>query len=298
MTRLPHRRRQGARGRALHRACATRTCRSGTASSASSACRRATTRSASPCRTRRSSRARGRPRLPPTRDDLAAAHRRDVHRPRPGAAARADPRRARSRACAVGGPSRRFRWKLTRLGSIRPLRRGQGQRAHARLPRPGRRADRRLHAGRRGRGPPGHGTDRRARGRRRRPSWSSCRRSPGRAATRSTATATGSTRRSTTRARSGVDRARSPTGARPRGSPPQVAPLMRFLGRRDYDLTTDLALARGQRPEAARVPGAACSRATSAGCPPTLNRRLRAYVQGGGKVASFGARRVPAPRHA
>jgi hypothetical protein len=77
-------------------------------------------------------------------------------------------------------------------------------------------------------------------------------------------------------------------GRLPAGFASQVAPLMRFLGRRDYDLTTDLALARGFGPKLRSYQGLMFV-GDERWLPTGLNRRLRGYVAGGGKVASFGS---------
>jgi hypothetical protein len=77
-------------------------------------------------------------------------------------------------------------------------------------------------------------------------------------------------------------------GRPPAGFVTQVAPLMRFLGRRDYDLTTDLALARTRGPRLRSYQGVMFV-GDERWLPATLNRRLRAYVEGGGRVASFGS---------
>ena len=64
---------------------------------------------------------------------------------------------------------------------------------------------------------------------------------------------------------------------------------MRFLGRRDYDLTTDLALARGAGPKLRSYQGVMFVGRRALAARRRSNRRLRAYVEGGGKVASFGS---------
>ena len=185
----------------------------------------------------------------------------------------------------VGGPSRRFRWKLTRLNSIRPLRRGQGS-GHTlgfRVP-----ADAPTGvytlvvtgAGHRASAPIAIRSGERA------PvlvvlpaiAWQGLNAFDGDfdgfAET--------------------LENARAVGAARPLadGRPPakfasQVAPLMRFLGRRDYDLTTDLALARNEGPKLREYQGLMFV-GDSRWLPTELNRRLRDYVRGGGKVASFG----------
>jgi hypothetical protein len=76
-------------------------------------------------------------------------------------------------------------------------------------------------------------------------------------------------------------------GRLPTGFAADTAPLMRFLGRRDYELTTDLALARGRGPELRDHQGV-----LFAGPERWLTDRvdlaLRRYVEGGGNVAFFG----------
>lgn len=69
----------------------------------------------------------------------------------------------------------------------------------------------------------------------------------------------------------------------------RVGPLLAAL-RRDripFDLTTDLELARGAGPKLERRPGVVFP-ATERWVPSELQRRLRAYVEGGGKLVSFG----------
>ena len=78
-------------------------------------------------------------------------------------------------------------------------------------------------------------------------------------------------------------------GGLPAGFARGVGPLMRFLDREgfDYDLTTDLALARRQGP---RIPGRAgiVFAGSERWLPASTNVALRRYVEQGGKVASFG----------
>ena len=185
----------------------------------------------------------------------------------------------------VGGPARRFRWKLTRLGSIRPVRRGRGS-GHSlgfRVP-----AD----------APTGV--------------YNLVVEGAGHRATAPIAVRAGGAapvlvvlpaiawqgRNAVDGDRDGFDetlddsRAVGVDRALAEGRPPagfvtRVAPLMRFLGRRDYDLTTDLALARGNGPRLREYQGLMFA-GDERWLPARLNRRLRAYVQGGGKVASFG----------
>jgi hypothetical protein len=70
----------------------------------------------------------------------------------------------------------------------------------------------------------------------------------------------------------------------------QAAPLLRFLDRSGlaYDLTTDLSLARGAGPALGNAPGVALA-GSPLWLPPALERRLRGYVEDGGRVATFGA---------
>jgi FlgD Ig-like domain len=78
------------------------------------------------------------------------------------------------------------------------------------------------------------------------------------------------------------------------GSPPrfdsETAPLLRYLDRARlaYDLTTDRALARGEGPKIEKAPGLAFA-GSALWLPDGLQRRLRDYVAGGGRVAVFGA---------
>lgn len=185
----------------------------------------------------------------------------------------------------VGGPPRRFRWKVTRLGSVRPLRRGRGS-GHTlafRIP---------------GDAPTGV--------------YTLVVNAAGRRAGAPIAVRAGGTARTLVvlpaiawQGRNavdgdldgfdetlddsravGVDRAFA-DGRLPAGFAARVAPLMRFLGRRDYDLTTDLALARGRGPKLRSYQGVMFV-GDERWLPTGLNRALRGYVEGGGKVASFG----------
>jgi hypothetical protein len=69
----------------------------------------------------------------------------------------------------------------------------------------------------------------------------------------------------------------------------EVAPLLRWLDREElaYDLTTDLALARGEGPALGNAPGVAFL-GSELWLPRPLLARLRDYVGGGGRVSSFG----------
>jgi hypothetical protein len=68
-----------------------------------------------------------------------------------------------------------------------------------------------------------------------------------------------------------------------------VAPLLRFLdaSKLPYDLTTDVALARGTGPQFEGRPGVVFAGSERWFNEP-LDGRLRAYADGGGRVASFG----------
>jgi FlgD Ig-like domain len=70
----------------------------------------------------------------------------------------------------------------------------------------------------------------------------------------------------------------------------QTLPLLAFLerARLAYDLTTDVALAAGRGPALGNAPGVAFA-GSARWLPRRLERRLRRYVEGGGRVASFGA---------
>ena len=78
-------------------------------------------------------------------------------------------------------------------------------------------------------------------------------------------------------------------GRAPAGFGAEVAPLLRFLAasRLPYDLTTDLALARGHGPGFRGRPGVVFA-GSERWFTEDLDRRLRDYVEGGGRVASFG----------
>jgi hypothetical protein len=77
-------------------------------------------------------------------------------------------------------------------------------------------------------------------------------------------------------------------GRLPAGFRGQVAPLLRFLDVRHlrYEVTTDLALAHGQK--LAGAPGVVLA-GSERWVPAGVQRALRTYVLGGGTVASFGA---------
>lgn len=69
----------------------------------------------------------------------------------------------------------------------------------------------------------------------------------------------------------------------------EAGPLLRFLDRQrpPYDLTTDLALARGRGPGVRGRPGVAFA-GSERWLTEALDLRLRGYVEAGGRVASFG----------
>ena len=78
-------------------------------------------------------------------------------------------------------------------------------------------------------------------------------------------------------------------GRLPRGFAGDVGPLARLLDRdrRRYEITTDLALARGRPPRLAGDRGVVFA-GDERWLPADLERRLRRYVERGGRVASFG----------
>lgn len=78
-------------------------------------------------------------------------------------------------------------------------------------------------------------------------------------------------------------------GRAPAGFRTEVAPLMRFLDERDlsYDLTTDVALAHGRGPRFGGHAGVAFA-GSERWFTEDLDRELRRYADGGGRVASFG----------
>jgi hypothetical protein len=223
--------------------------------------------------------------LPPTRE--TAAPNTGISFADLSLAAPLEPVRAGTVArVTLGGPSRRFRWELKRLGSIRPLRRGTGS-GHGlgfRVP-----AD----------APTGlYALDVSAAGHR--ASAPIAVRSGGTAPVLVVLPAIAWQGRNavdgdldgfaeTLDDSGSVGLARPLAGGRmPAGFADQVAPLMRFLGRRSYDLTTDLALARGRGPKLRSYRGVMFA-GEERWLPTDLNRELRDYVDGGGKVASFGA---------
>jgi len=78
------------------------------------------------------------------------------------------------------------------------------------------------------------------------------------------------------------------------GPPPrfnsEVAPLLSYFDSEGlpYELTTDVSLARGDGPSPTDAPGVAFAR-SAVWLPEGVERRLRDYVMGGGRLASFGA---------
>jgi hypothetical protein len=76
-------------------------------------------------------------------------------------------------------------------------------------------------------------------------------------------------------------------GRLPVGFAAETAPLMKFLGRRDYELTTDLALARGRGPDLREHQGVLFA-GPERWLTDRLDLALRRYVEGGGNVAFFG----------
>jgi hypothetical protein len=223
-------------------------------------------------------------RLPPTRDDAAPSTGLEIKTlelapPLEPVTAGAIVR------VAVGGPPRRFRWKLVRLGSIRQVRLGQGSgktlsfRVPADAPQgvytlsvnaAGHRASVPIAVRTRGEHPvlvvlPAI-------------TWQGLNAVDG--------DSSGFTE--TLEDSSAVGIARPFAGGRlPVNFARDVAPVMRFLGRRDYDLTTDLALARGKGPQLAGHKGVLFPGAER-WLTDKLNLQLRDYVQRGGKLAYFG----------
>ena len=129
------------------------------------------------------------------------------------------------------------------------------------------------------------------------------RRSPGSARTRSTTRrcATACPTRSTARAAAacaGRACSRARTAGRP-GFSGQVAPLLRYLDRNRirYDLTSDLDLALSDSPRASDRKAVLLAGSMRWVTRP-LARRLRRYVQDGGRLATFGARDAAPRRHA
>ena len=79
-------------------------------------------------------------------------------------------------------------------------------------------------------------------------------------------------------------------GGPPRGFNSEVASLLSYLDSEGlpYDVTTDVALARGEGPSLTDAPGVAFA-GSELWLPQDLARRLRAYVTDGAQLASFGA---------
>jgi flagellar hook assembly protein FlgD len=79
-------------------------------------------------------------------------------------------------------------------------------------------------------------------------------------------------------------------GRLPAALPRETAPLLAFLDerRRRYDITTDLALARGRGPEPASYGGVLFA-GSALWVTEELGAELRAFVESGGRLASFGA---------
>jgi hypothetical protein len=79
------------------------------------------------------------------------------------------------------------------------------------------------------------------------------------------------------------------SGRLPAGLGTEIKPLLRFLAARrlSYDLTTDLALARGTGPQLDHRKGVVFAGSERWFTEP-LDARLRRYVEQGGRVASFG----------
>jgi hypothetical protein len=78
-------------------------------------------------------------------------------------------------------------------------------------------------------------------------------------------------------------------GVPPAGLEDRVDPLLRFLARerQPYEITTDLALAQGRGPQLAGHSGVMFA-GDETWLTSKVNLALRSYVEGGGKVASFG----------
>jgi hypothetical protein len=80
------------------------------------------------------------------------------------------------------------------------------------------------------------------------------------------------------------------SGHIPAGLNSEIRPLLRFLARSHlaYDITTDLALARGHGPQLDHRPGVVFAGSERWFTEP-LDKRLRSYVENGGRVAAFGS---------
>jgi hypothetical protein len=86
-----------------------------------------------------------------------------------------------------------------------------------------------------------------------------------------------------------LSRAFATTAGTPSGLATSVVPLLRFLDANGlrYDLTTDLALALGNGPQLGGRPAVVLA-GSERWFTESLDGRLRAYTEGGGRVASFG----------
>ena len=80
------------------------------------------------------------------------------------------------------------------------------------------------------------------------------------------------------------------SGRVPAGLNGEIRPLLRFLASNHlgYDITTDVALARGSGPQLDHRPGVVFAGSERWFTEP-LDKRLRSYVENGGRVASFGS---------
>ena len=189
----------------------------------------------------------------------------------------------------VDSRRRPYRWTVRRVGASRPIKKGRGA--------PGKtlsmRAPRgisgayllQIRSGRyqRPRAVPRPGAGAREAARR------DARRCRGWASTRSTTTATGCRTRSRPAARSKWPRVINGAQGVPPAFAAETAPLLVFLDRARirYDLTSDIALARSRDPRATDREGVVLA-GSLRWVPRPLARRLRRYVEDGGRLASFG----------